>query len=330
VIGLDSKWCRAAGLVLALTLASGLWAAEAPLKLTLAMTTWVGYGPLFLARDLGYFKEAGLDVSLKIVPDSALYFAAMAAGRVDGSASSLDEIIKYRTSSFCFKAVAVLDDSFGGDGLITKDNITELAQLKGARIGLNEGSTSQYWFSTLAGAAGLSESDFHITNMTADDAAAAFLAGRLDAAVTWEPHLSMVTQAKKGKVLITSKATPGVIADVLTLNCAVINAHPQQARALVQALLRAADYIEARPQEAYAIMAKSVGGYLSSPEAFAKAAGTIRYYNKAHSLEFFADRANGPAARVVTLGNQVWGRLGKLKMAVSYDDLIDPSFIGDP
>ncbi len=25
----------------------------------LGMTTWVGYGPLFLARDLGYFKDAG-------------------------------------------------------------------------------------------------------------------------------------------------------------------------------------------------------------------------------------------------------------------------------
>ena len=30
-------------------------------------TTWVGYGPLYLAQDLGYFKEEGVDVKLTTI-----------------------------------------------------------------------------------------------------------------------------------------------------------------------------------------------------------------------------------------------------------------------
>ena len=39
--------------------------------LKLGMTTWVGYGPLFLAKDLGYFKENGLDVDISIIEGAA-------------------------------------------------------------------------------------------------------------------------------------------------------------------------------------------------------------------------------------------------------------------
>ena len=38
-------------------------------------TIWVGYGPLYLARDLGYFKDEGVDVQLQVVDDSALAMA---------------------------------------------------------------------------------------------------------------------------------------------------------------------------------------------------------------------------------------------------------------
>ena len=52
-------------------------------------------------------------------------------------------------------------------------------------------------------------SDITVQNMTADDAATAFIAGRVPAAVTWEPHLSMVRTKQQGKVLIDSSRPRG-------------------------------------------------------------------------------------------------------------------------
>ncbi|MDX8461672.1 ABC transporter substrate-binding protein [Mesorhizobium humile] len=183
----------------------------------LGMTTWVGYGPLFLARDLGYFKEAGVDVDLKIIEESALYMAAVAGGDLDGAASTVDELMKYRSDDLCFKYVVALDDSHGGDGVVTQADVKSLKDLKGQPVALNEGSVSEFWFNVLLKKEGMTEDDVSVTNMTADDAATAFIAGQVPAAVTWEPHLTEVRKGGKGKVLIDSTTTPGLIVDVIAL-----------------------------------------------------------------------------------------------------------------
>ena len=77
--------CRACGAALGLALTVSGAAAAEPGVIRIGHTTWVGYGPMYLARDLGYFKEAGVDVQLEVIEDAALYMAAAAAGELDGS-----------------------------------------------------------------------------------------------------------------------------------------------------------------------------------------------------------------------------------------------------
>jgi NitT/TauT family transport system substrate-binding protein len=115
----------------------------------LGMTTWVGYGPLFLARDMGFFKDAGVDVELTIIEEASLYMAAVAGGDLDGAASAPDELMKYRSNELCFKYVVALDDSHGGDGIVTQSDVNSLKDLKGKEVGLNEGSVSDFWFNIL-------------------------------------------------------------------------------------------------------------------------------------------------------------------------------------
>jgi len=193
-------------------------------KLSIGHTTWVGYGTLYLARDLGYFKDAGLDVELTTIEEASMYMAAQASGQLSGSASTIDEILKYRSKDFCFKAVAALDESHGGDGIVMSKDIADIKGLKGKSVAVNEGSVSQFWLSYLLKNAGMSMADVEVQNMTADDAASAFIAGRVPAAVTWEPNLTMVKQKGAGKVLVDSSSTPGVIVDVVALDCDVIEA----------------------------------------------------------------------------------------------------------
>ncbi len=151
-------------------------------KISLGMTTWVGYGPLFLARDPGYFKDKGLELDPKTIED--LYMPAVVSGSLQGAASTVDELLKYRSKDFCFKFVAALDESHGGDGVITQDDVPDLAALKGKQIALNEGSTSEFWFNYLLHKNNLERKDFDVVNLTADDAASAFIAGRVPAAVS--------------------------------------------------------------------------------------------------------------------------------------------------
>jgi NitT/TauT family transport system substrate-binding protein len=296
-------------------------------EMRLGMTTWVGYGPMFLARDKGFFKENGLDVELQIIEDAALYMAAIAAGKLDGNASTIDEIMKYRSPDFCFKAVVALDDSHGGDGVLVQTDVNSLADLKGKAVGMNEGSVSQFWFNILLKREGMTEKDLQITNMTADDAAAAFIAGQIPAAVTWEPHLTLVRTKNQGKVLIDSAATPGLIVDVVALTCDYIDKNPKDVEAFVKGLYKAVEFIKTNPEEAYAVMAKGVGGYLEKPADFAEAAKGVRFYDQARNVEFFGTPDKGEAADLIKLGGEIWGGFQKLKMDVDYNTLVDTQFL---
>jgi NitT/TauT family transport system substrate-binding protein len=296
-------------------------------SISIGMTVWVGYGPLFLARDLGYFKDAGVDVDLNLVDDSTLALAAEASGKMTGMAGTIDEILKYRSKSFCFKTVTVLDESHGGDGMVVADNINSLNDVKGKTVALNEGSTSQFWFSYLLKTHGIPLKDAPTTNMTADDAAAAFIAGRVPVAVTWEPNLTMVKTKHAGKVLIDSSTTPGVIVDVLELSCDVIKNQPNDVKALLTGLNRAVDYLNAHQDQAYPIMAKAVGGYLKNPKDFADAAKGVRFYDKAMVKTYMGTTAKpGQIGNIIKLGNSVWKDLGKMKHTVTYNEVVDPSF----
>lgn len=308
-------------------LALGCSAAAQAGEIKLGMTTWVGYGPLFLARDLGYFKEEGVDVELTIIEESALYMAAVAGGTLNGAASTLDDLMKYRSPELCFKFVAALDDSHGGDGVLTQANVTSLKDLKGKEVALNEGSVSEFWFNILLKREGLSEGDVKVTNMTADDAAAAFIAGRVPAAVTWEPHLTAVRKRGEGKVLIDSSSTPGLIVDVLALTCDVIEKQPDDVKGLLKGLFRAVEYIKTNQDDAYRIMAKAVGGYLSDPADFAAAAAGVRFYGAAENAEFFAAGADGPSGKLLGSAVDIWGKAGKLKMTIDPATIVDASFL---
>ncbi|RVU38830.1 taurine ABC transporter substrate-binding protein [Hwanghaeella grinnelliae] len=295
----------------------------------LGMTTWVGYGPLFLARDLGYFEEGGLEVDLQIVEDHAYAMAAEAAGELDGDAGTLDEILQYRTKDFCTKTVYALDDSHGGDGILAPTDVKSIADLKGMEVAMNEGSVSQFWFDILLKREGMTEADVVVTNMSADDAAAAFMADRIPVAITWEPHLTLAKKANKGHVLIDSSQTPGVIVDVLSLRCDYIENHPEDVKALVAGLYKAHEYLKANQDEAYKIMAKGVGGWLEDPKDFADAASGVNFYGKERNLEFFKGNADGEAGKLIMLGREIWGEAGKVKMKdITFDDAIDASFLG--
>ncbi len=302
--------------------------ARAATDLSIGMTVWVGYGPLFLARDLGYFKDAGLNVNLQIVDDNALSMAAEAAGRMDGSASTIDEILKYRSKDFCFKAVAVLDDSYGGDGAVASDAVKTLDDIRGKTVAMNEGSTSQFWWAYVLKKHGIPLTSFTLANMSADDAAAAFVAGHVPVAVTWEPNLTMVRTKNVGHVLIDSKAIPGVIVDVLQLTCKFIDAHPKEVQGLVDGILKAVDYAHAHPAEADAIMSKGVGGYLAKPRDFADAEKGVRFYTAAMSAPYVGTLAKpGAMNDVVGTGNEIWHDLGRMKATVDFASVVDPTFV---
>lgn len=297
--------------------------------LRVAHSTWVGYGPFYIARDKGFFAEEGVEVDLSIIEQTPMKMGAFNAGQIDLVASTADEFPTYMRDGYPVKYILAVDSSNGGDGIVSKTDIADVAGLKGKTVAFEEGSVSQFFLNALLLKAGLTQADIQPVNMTATDAGVAFVAGRVDAAVTWEPHLSLGAKADDGKILITSKEAPGLIVDVVAVSEETLNARQDEIAGFVRAWQKALDYLAANPDDAYAIMAQGVGGWLQDPKEFAGAATGIEYLTLDRNGEMFGTvEAPGLLAETTDNAITVWGGLGKIKATdLSSTSILDRRFL---
>ncbi len=309
-------------IAVATALLLGAATAEAePLKL--AHSTWVGYGPLFIAQEKGYFAEEGVEVELINMEDVKIRFPALAAGKIDALVTTVDTMLNFLSEEQSYRYLFALDDSRGGDGIVARKEIETVADLKGRTVGYTEGSVSQFFLGVLLKQAGLKLSDVKSQNMTAGDAGAAFVAGRLDAAVTWEPWLTRGKMAPHGHLLIDSSATPGLIVDVAVTTPEKLEARRADLQAVYRAWIRAVEFQKANEEEADEIMARGVGGWLEDPAVFKETRAGIGYYDRAMN-EAYIGKPGAPGKIVETITNAIeLGReIGQFKVAVDPVSLI--------
>ena len=67
-------------------------------------------------------------------------------------------------------------------------------------------------------------------------AGAAFVANKVDAAVTWEPWLSRGKKTDFGHLLVDSSTTPGLITDVIIVTKDYVAKHPKEVLEFVKTL----------------------------------------------------------------------------------------------
>ncbi len=295
----------------------------------LAHSTWVGYGPLYIARDKGIFKKNDVDVDLIVMEDPKERFPALMADKIQMIASTVDTALLYLKKPTDFQYVVAIDDFNGGDGIVAIKDIKSIADLKGKKVAVNEGSVSEFYLNVLLGKAGLKESELNTVNMTAADAGGAFVAKRVDAAVTWEPWLTKGKSTDFGHLLVDSSTTPGLITDVIITKAAWTNAHQKDVAAIVRSWNEAVAYYRANPEEAIAIMAKGVGGWLKDPNEFKATLPGIKFYGADDNKTFFGTKEKpGPLATTVKSAIDIWSSHGKLQVKVAPADLINYSYVG--
>jgi NitT/TauT family transport system substrate-binding protein len=312
-----------------LLLAGGALTAALAETFKLGHSTWVGYGPFFVAQKNGYFKEEGLDLELVTIEDVKVRFAALAAGRIDAMATTVDTMPLYlKPGGTRYQYLFAVDDSQGGDGIVANKEIKSVADLKGKKVAFTEGSVLQFYINVLLKEAGLEQSDIEVINMAAGDAGSAFVSGQVDAAVTWEPWLTRGKQAPHGRLLADSSQKPGLITDVVLAPVDVIRDRKAEIQALYRGWSRSVEFVSTNPAEAHAIMAKGVGGWLKDPAVFAETLEGVVYYDAAMNEAFFGTLSNpGSLNKTIQQALDVWSGFGKLQVSVTPRELINYSAV---
>jgi NitT/TauT family transport system substrate-binding protein len=219
------------------------------------------------------------------------------------------------------KQVLAMDDSNGGDGIVAKKEIKTVKDLKGKTVAAQLGAGASYfWLNYVLSQNGLKFSDIKAVDMKAGDAGAAFVAGKVDAAVTWEPWLSRAKETPFGGVLISSDKTPGIIVDSLAFKPAYLKAHGDDVKKIIAAWNEAVKLAADNPTEADAIMAKFTN---QKPEEFTKEKTGVRFYGEKENKEYFGTAQKpGSLYKVTQRAADLWYNLKFIKTKPKASDLI--------
>ncbi|MCL4820256.1 MAG: ABC transporter substrate-binding protein [Vicinamibacteria bacterium] len=325
-------------MVLALIAVAGYYQREAskvpqvphivrPEKLRLAVVTWVGFGPFYIAKDKGFFAQQGIDADLVRIDDFAARRAALASGDLHGSVETIDSLAIGAANGLPATLILIVDESHGGDGVVARKTIPDLAALRGQTIALPETTPSHYFLLYLLDRVGMKASDFKVQPMEAGDAGAAFVAGRVDAAVTWEPWLSQAKASPHGHVLATTADHPGAIADTFVVHPSLVKGKPEAVRGILRAWFKALQFLQTNRSDSLAIMSRDLGIPADDLEGMMQG---VRFPSLDQNLAYFSGRASEPRFEsLFGTAVRLWKASGAIppQASVNVKAVYNPSFL---
>ncbi|MFN4142920.1 ABC transporter substrate-binding protein [Aestuariivirga sp.] len=227
--------------------------AQAAETIRMLAPTWLGFAPVHVANDLGCFKEEGLEVDYKFEDDRTNVLAAYARGDIEVDMRTVGEHQgRPRDADTPGVIVGTIDESVGGDGVITDDAIKSVSDLKGKTIAAEPNIPSRLLMQLELKKAGMSLSDLQIKDIATADTAAVFADSSIAAIATYEPFMSQAVKASTrpgARVFFSSKDYPGIIIDIITARREDLAANPKKYASFLKCIYKAIDFSKAEPDK---------------------------------------------------------------------------------
>lgn len=293
----------------------------------IAHSSWIGFYPLDLAEEKGFFKDYGVNVQIKDIESKSDSKSALAAGKIQGIATSLDTNVLSAASGLKIQNVLALDTSTGADGLVGKKSIKNFKNLKGKTVALDTtGGASYFWFNYMLQKNNMKLSDIKVESMDSGAAGSAFVAGKVDAAMTWQPWLSKAKATKNGHVVMSSKSSPGIIVDTLGLSTSFIKKHPEQVKGIIKGWYKALAYMKSDPKDAYKIMSKKAG--ITASKLKTEMTTQIKLYDKKGNKKYFGTKKNkGNIYKISKVASNLWYTAKISDKKANINKVTNPKFV---
>jgi NitT/TauT family transport system substrate-binding protein len=314
-----------------------------PLKV--GINTWAGHAPGIVANgglEPGsaaslYKKKYGLDVQFILLEDPVAKLNTFIKGDIDIMWDTVDSFANEasRLAEQNIKAKSILQEDWsrGGDGIVSLKSITSVEGLKGKKIATTKYTPSHWLLLYLLSQSGLTSEDRNaieknlVFTNEAPQAAAAFKAGKVDAAVTWEPDLSGAVSARgdEAHILVSTTAATHVIADTLVARQQLIDEAPQTVQDFVAGWFDAISVMKEDPQgtnqivgSALKLAVDDVSGMLSGLKLTSFADNAV-FYGLSGPKPYFNTLFNGAFV--------IWRKKGVVSKAVDAKDWFDSRFV---
>lgn len=228
-------------------------------KITLGFSAWPGWFPWQVAQEQNLFQRNGIDVELKYFDSYTDSLNALSSGAIDANSQTLNDTLASVSGGAQQTIILVNDNSTGNDQVIAREGISGVADLKGKKVAVEEGTVDHYLLLLALTEAGLSPKDIELVPLATDAAAAAFVAGKVDAVGAFAPFTTTALQRAGSRAIATSAEFPGAIPDHLVVASELTKNRPEAAQALVNTWFDTLDWIKENNGEAIDIMARRGG-----------------------------------------------------------------------
>ena len=222
--------------------------------LRIGVNTWPPFELLYLARSRGYFEAEKVEVDLVDFSSYTGILRAYHQGNIDGFLATLNEVQIADNFQDLPAVILVVDYSYGGDGLVVRNGITDLKGLRGKRIAFEESALGSYELERILEIGGLKADEVVAVSRLPEEAEQDFHKGRVEGVITYEPGLGRLLQHGDARVLFSSRDIPGEIVDVMAMRRLVLDRRRDEVRRALRAWFRAVDDMKERPREAAAEM----------------------------------------------------------------------------
>ncbi len=283
---------------------------------------WLGYGPWRIAEKNKLFAKQGMSVKITNFDTDDEINSALAAKRLDGANIATHTALRLAAAGLPITIVLLLDQSTTADAILGGPKTPTIASLKGKSVAYEPGTTSDILLRYALEQNGMKFSDIKAVSTPAANAGVAALAGKVDAAVTYEPYLTTALNQHKGfKLIYTAAKNPGLIGDVFVVRNDVLAKKPGQILALIKAWGAAVAQYRTNKGPSQAIITKAVG---AKPGDLTTAFNGVILYNLAQN----ESQLHGTYIRKTIVDvKKIATQAGLIKGSVDLSKLIDSSFV---
>jgi NitT/TauT family transport system substrate-binding protein len=230
--------------------------------------------PVWIASAQGFFRDAGVDVTVLEIDSGPAALAAMLRGEADVAMGSDVTVVLHWLARRDFAIVATFARSASVSKIITRTDagIATAADLREKRVGTVTGTATHFSLYAALLREGLALEDVQVMEGTPAALPEMLRQGEVDAILIWEPFASQAKAGLEGAAMILPASGMYYATVNLVARTGSAGPHPAVMRRLVQGLDAAMQFIQAHPTEAYALMAQH-----SRPETPLTEAGWQEY-----------------------------------------------------
>ncbi len=306
-----------------------------------AINVWAGWAPIVYANEGFEAKKKwktpdGKEfmVDLVLLDDPVNMRDVFATGNVHIGWATVDMLPLlleglHKDSRTMPRVFQQIDWSNGGDGIIVRDSIRTISDLRGKKIALAQNSPSHFFILNALLNAGVQPSEVEMVfTGSAFEAAAAYNDQKdIAACVTWAPDIYKLADVKGNKLILTTETANKLIADVWFARADFAKDHPMIIEGMVRGIFDA--MVELKEDANKDKVAKwMAAGYSIPATETREMLGDAHSTNYAENREFFLNQ-NNPTnfERTFNTAYYLYRRINAVEARVAFDQVMDFSII---